>query len=132
MLLSEVTTGLQDAEQGDLVKHGSTRPGNIIRLRSKWQVVQPTNLLHYRSMLWNISRNCFFLIQQKMGNENLFQPNMCAVKHRAVPNEEQLPCWLVIKLAEVMGSGCGFLRRRLCPSRRFLQLRLVSSNSTSR
>jgi hypothetical protein len=52
MLLSEVTTGLQDAEQGSLVKHGSTRPGSVIRLRSKWQVVPPTNFLHYLSMLW--------------------------------------------------------------------------------
>jgi hypothetical protein len=37
-----------------------------------------------------------------------------------------------MKLPEFMLSTCGFLRRRLCPSRRFLQLRLVSSNSTSK
>ena len=46
--------------------------------------------------------------------------------------EVNLPWWLPNKPAGLRGSGCGFRRRRLCPSRRFLQLRFTSSNSPSR
>ena len=43
------------------------------------------------------------------------------------------PGWLERNLPEFADreSGWGFRRRRLCPSRRFLQLRFPSSNSTN-
>ena len=42
-----------------------------------------------------------------------------------------LPWLLANKPPGLRGSGCGLRRRRLCPSRRFLQLLFVSSNSPS-
>jgi hypothetical protein len=44
----------------------------------------------------------------------------------------ELPWWLPNKPLGLRGSGCGFRRRLLCPSRRFLQLLFISSNSPSR
>ena len=60
----------------------------------------------------------------------------CSIQNRSdcparSQGEMNLPWWLANKPPGLRGSGCGLRRRRLCPSRRFLQLLFVSSNSPS-
>lgn len=73
-----------------------------------------------------------FPLQLDMEILKMYLNFMQTEKHGELVEKRRPACWAAMKLAEAMVSGCGFLRRRLWPSRRFLQLRLVSSNSASK